>query len=100
MSVTTTGINKILTYMGSVFDKIVLTDATGTQTAEKTPVVTVSSDRVVCTAYFGTDEANFTIKTVQLWAGAVLIATKDVNVTKTSRQSLTVTRRDYLREAA
>jgi hypothetical protein len=100
MSVTATGINKILTYMGSVFDKIVLTDATGSLTAEKTPVVTVSTDRVICTAYFGTDEANFTIKTVQLWAGADLIATKDVNVIKTSRQSLTVTRRDYLREAA
>lgn len=99
MSVTTTGINKILTYMGSVFDKIVLADATGSLTAEKTPVVTVSTDRVICTAYFGTDEANFTIKTVQLWAGADLIAESSVNVIKTSRQSLTVTRRDYLREA-
>ncbi len=93
-----TAITRTLEFWESEWHKLVVTNEAGTETAEKTVVTDVESDRLISTVFFGSQEANFHIKRVRLYdASDVLLSVKSVSINKSDKQSLTLVRRDILK---
>ena len=82
--------------MASVWDKIEVLTADEGQKTHKTPVTEAETSFLRSTAFFAYNEANFSIAKVRTYAGATLIAENVVDIVKTSRQSLSLIRRDVL----
>lgn len=99
MGITADGIALTIGLWKEAFDKIELLDITEAESTEKTPVNEEETGYLQETAFFPHDEANYHIEIVRLYAGTTLVAENSVDITKSSRQSLTVIRKDYLEEA-
>jgi len=95
MPVRPAGIARTYGFWASIFNRMQVTD--GIASAEKAPVVEVFPDAAKSTVFFDHNEANIHIRTVRLFAGTDLIAENTIDIQKTNRQSLTITRRDILR---
>jgi len=96
MAIEATGIALTIDWWATQWDKIeVLTDDE-LSSDNKAPVTEEETGFLRSTAFFAYNEANFAIAKVKTYAGATLIAENAVDIVKTSRQSLTLIRRDNL----
>jgi len=96
MAITAAGIALTIEFWETLWDLIEVLDADDVVLDDKVPVLTIETGYLESTVYFAPDEANGAIRKIRTYAGATQLAENAVDIIKTSRQSLTIVRRDVL----